>query len=86
MRIALFALLLSFGAAAADQSVTFKVDGWHSKGDAYKTEAAVRQVKGVRSTASDAGKKELTVVFDDAVATEATLRKAIAEAGYSGHR
>jgi copper chaperone CopZ len=85
-RPAILAFALSAAALAADQSVTLKVDGWHSKGDAYKTEQAVRQVKGVRSASADAGKKELTVVFDDAVASEAWVRKAISEAGYNGHR
>ena len=85
-RPAILAFALSAAALAADQSLTFKVDGWHSKGDAYKTEQAVRQVKGVHSASSDTAKKELTVVFDDAVASEASVRKAISEAGYNGHR
>jgi copper chaperone CopZ len=85
-RPAILAFALSAAALAADQSLTLKVDGWHSKGDAYKTEQAVQQVKGVRSASADAAKKELTVVFDDAVASEASVRKAISEAGYSGHR
>ena len=79
------AVLAAVGAAAADQSLTLKVDGWHSKGDAYKTEQAVRQVPGVRSTTSDAAKHELTVVFDSAT-SEAAVRKAISEAGYLSHR
>lgn len=82
----ILALALAGPAAAAQQSVTLKVEGWHSKGDGYKTEQAVRQVKGVRVATSDAGKKELTVVFDDAVTSEAELRKAISAAGYVSHR
>ena len=85
-RTALLALALAGSAAAAQQSVTFKVDGWHSKGDGYKTEQAVRQVKGVRSASSDTTRKEVTVVFDDAVTSEAELRKAISAAGYVSHR
>ncbi len=88
MRIRTFiaGALLALGAAAADQSLTLKVDGWHSKGDAYKTEQAVRLVKGVRSATADAAKKELTIVFDAAATSEAEVRKAISEAGYPSHR
>lgn len=86
LRTAIFASLLALGALAADQSLTLKVDGWHSKGDAYKTEQAVRQLKGVRSAASDAAKHELVVVFDGAATSEAEVRKAISEAGYVSHR
>ena len=78
--------LVALGVAAADQSLTLKVDGWHSKGDAYKTEQAVRQLKGVRSATADAGKHELSIVFDGAATSEAEVRKAISEAGYTSHR
>ena len=86
LRTAIFASLLALGAIAADQSLTLKVDGWHSKGDAYKTEQAVRQVKGVRSASSDPAKHEMVVVFDGAATSEAEVRKAISEAGYLSHR
>lgn len=83
---ALLALGLAGSALAAEQSLTLKIEGWHSKGDAYKTEAAVKQVKGVRSVSADSAKKELTVVFDDAVASAAEVQKAISAAGYLSHR
>ena len=86
LRTFTLAALVAVGASAADQSLTLKVDGWHSKGDAYKTEQAVRQVKGVRSTTSDPVKHELSVVFDGAATSEAEVRKAISEAGYTSHR
>ena len=86
LRTALLLLALSGAATAADQSLTLKVDGWHSKGDAYKTEQAVRQVKGVRSASADSAKKELAIVFDDAATSEAEVRKAISAAGYISHR
>ncbi len=76
-------LLLDASAFAADRSVTLKIDGWHSKGDAFKTESAVRAVKGVRATASDAAAKTLTVQFDDAVASRAQIEKAVLDAGYA---
>ena len=86
LRTSIFAVLIALGASAADQSLTLKVDGWHSKGDAYKTEQAVRQVKGVRSASADAATKQLTIVFDDAATSEAEVRKVIGEAGYISHR
>ena len=49
MRTFLIALLLSLAARAAEQTLSLKIDGWHSKGDGYKTEAAVRAVQGVKS-------------------------------------
>ncbi len=85
-RIAILSIALAGAALAAEQTLALKVDGWHSKGDAYKTEQAVRQVKGVRSASSDAAKKELTVVFDDAVTSAAEIQKAFTSAGYVSHR
>jgi copper chaperone CopZ len=86
MRKLFAALLLSLAAAAADQSLSLKVEGWHSKGDVYKTEAAVQQVKGVKVVKSDLGAKTITVTFDDAVASPAAVQKAISGAGYISHR
>jgi copper chaperone CopZ len=76
-------IALALAAAAAEQSVTIRVQGWHSKGDAWRTESAIRGLRGVRQVQSDAGNHQITVVFDDAVASRAHIEKAIAEAGYS---
>ena len=86
MKTLLAALLLSFAAQAADQSLTLKIDGWHSKGDAYKTEQAVREVKGVKSAEADVRGKQITVNFDDAQASAGAIQKAISDAGYASHR
>ena len=80
------ALALTLAARAAEQTLTLRIEGWHSKGDAYKTEQAVRAVKGVQSASSDPAKKQLTVSYDDAVASPAAIQKAISEAGYLSHR
>ncbi|HZX93880.1 MAG TPA: heavy metal-associated domain-containing protein [Myxococcales bacterium] len=85
-RIALVMFALAGAALAAEQSLSLRVEGWHSKGDVYKTEAAVQQVKGVLRVSSDLGKKELTVHFDDGVANAAGIQKAISGAGYVSHR
>jgi copper chaperone CopZ len=83
MRATWAALLLSLAAQAADQTLHLRIDGWHSKGDAYKTEQAVRGVKGVRDVSADLAKKELTVTFDDSLASSAAIEKAVGEAGYA---
>lgn len=80
------ALALAFAVQAAEQSLSLKVEGWHSKGDGYKTEQAVRAVKGVTNVSADSGRKVLTVTYDDQVASPATIQKAISEAGYISHR
>jgi copper chaperone CopZ len=83
-------LWIAFAAAAAaqaaEQSLLLKVEGWHSKGDVYKTEAAVQKVKGVVRVSSDLPGKKLTVVYDDAAANPAAIQKAISGAGYISHR
>ena len=86
MKALIAALALAFAAQAAEQTLTLKVEGWHSKGDAYKTERAVRAVKGVRSASADPAKDQLTVTYDDAAASPAAIEKAISEAGYLSRR
>jgi copper chaperone CopZ len=78
----LLALALATAAQAAEQTLRLKVEGWHSKGDVYKTEAAVQKVKGVVRISSDLSGNTITVVFDDAVANAAAIQKAISAAGY----
>jgi copper chaperone CopZ len=80
------ALVLAFATQAAEQSLRLKVEGWHSKGDVYKTESAVQQIKGVLRVSSDLPNKTITVVFDDAHANPAVIQKAISGAGYISHR
>lgn len=86
MKALLASVLLALPAAAAEQTLRLTVEGWHSKGDAYKTEQAVRAVKGVKGTSSDVTKKQLAVVYDDAAASPASIEKAISAAGYLAHR
>ena len=86
MKRLVLALALATAAQAAEQSLSLKVEGWHSKGDVYKTEAAVQKVRGVMRVSSDLPGKTLTVVYDDAAANAATIQKAISGAGYISHR
>jgi periplasmic mercuric ion binding protein len=83
MRVLLLALLLGTAAIAAEKSVSLKVLGWHSKGDAFKTEEAVRGVKGVNAVQTDVPAKRLTVTFDAAQTTNAAILKAVTQAGYT---
>jgi copper chaperone CopZ len=86
MKRLLLLLALAAAAQAAEQSLSLKVEGWHSKGDVFKTEAAVQKVKGVVRISSDLTSKTITVVFDDASASAAEIQKAISSAGYVSHR
>ncbi len=82
----LLASLLSFGAVAAEKTETIKVSGWHCGGCAARTEAALKDVKGVNSVASDKNKKEVKVTYDDAKVKRADLDKAIADSGFSAEK
>jgi copper chaperone CopZ len=83
MRAILLAVLLPAAALASEKSVSLKVLGWHSKGDAFKTEEAVRGVKGVTAVQTDVPTKRLTVIFDDARTSNAAILKAVTAAGYT---
>ena len=82
----LLASLLSFGAFAAKKTETIKVSGWHCGGCAARTEAALKDVKGVTTVASDKNKKEVKVTYDDAKVKRADLDKAIADSGFSADK
>jgi copper chaperone CopZ len=77
------ALFLAPAARAAEKTVTIQVMGWHSKGDAYKTEVAVRGIKGVTNVSADYARKIVVVTYDDQQVTPQQLDKAIRDAGYS---
>ena len=80
------ALLLAPAVGAAERTETIRVAGWHSKGDVYKTELALRGVKGVTNVALDRDKGTVVVTYDDAQASRPQLEKAIADAGYTVSR
>ena len=81
--LALGVLLCAGLLRAAEKTETIKVSGWHSKGDAYKTEAALRAVKGVSNASADFAKGAVTVTYEDTQASRQRLEKAVADAGYS---
>ena len=85
-RLLLLAFAIAAAVQAAEQSLSLKIDGWHSKGDVYKTEQAVQGVKGVTRVNSDLANKTLTVTYDDAATNAAAIQKAISSAGYVSHR
>jgi copper chaperone CopZ len=82
----LLASVLSFGAFAAEKTDTIKVSGWHCGGCAARTEAALKDVKGVTAVASDKNKKEVKVTYDDAKVKRTDLEKAIADSGFSAEK
>jgi P-type Cu+ transporter len=82
----LLASALSFGAFAADKTDTIKVSGWHCGGCAARTEAALKDVKGVTSVASDKTRHEVKVTYDDSKVKRADLEKAIADSGFSADK
>jgi len=82
----LLASLLSFGALAAEKTGTIKVSGWHCGGCAARTEAALKNVKGVSAVASDKTKHVVKVTYDDAKVKRPDLEKAIAASGFSAEK
>jgi len=82
MRTFLAVTLLSLGALAAEKTETIKVSGWHCGGCAARTEAALKDVKGVSTVAADKNKKQVTVTYDDTKVARADLDKAIADSGF----
>jgi P-type Cu+ transporter len=82
----LLASALSFGAFAAEKTDTIKVSGWHCGGCAARTEAALKDVKGVTAVASDKTKHEVKVTYDDSKVKRADLEKAIADSGFSAEK
>ncbi|MHB8419009.1 MAG: heavy-metal-associated domain-containing protein [Myxococcales bacterium] len=79
---ALASLVLSLPAFAKEATATVKVKGWHCAGCAGETEAALKQVKGVKSAKADFDKHTVVVAYDDAQTGAPQIDKAIAKAGY----
>ena len=82
----LLASLLSFGAFAAEKTETIKVSGWHCGGCAARTEAALKDVKGVTAVASDKNTKQVKVTYDDSKVKRQDLEKAIADSGFAAEK
>jgi copper chaperone CopZ len=83
----LFAFALAAGlsgpALAAEKTETLKVSGWHCAGCSAKTEAALKEMKGVTAVAADKSKQQVKVTYDDAKVKHADLEKAIADSGFT---
>src|SRR5205814_8315597 len=77
-----FAAGLSTAAFAGQKTETLKVSGWHCAGCASKTEAALKDLKGVTTVAADKNKKEVTVTYDDTKVKHTDLEKAVADLGF----
>ena len=70
-------------ALAKDVSTTLSVTGWHCGGCSSKTEAAIKEVKGVKSAEADIDKKRVVVAYDDSQTSVAAIQAAVKKLGYS---
>lgn len=77
-----FASLLATGAAAAERTVTLKVDGMTCALCGPTVKKSLERVQGVTKVQIDADKEIAVVVFDDAKADIKALTKATTNAGY----
>jgi copper chaperone CopZ len=76
-------LALSLGASAAEKTETIKVTGWHCAGCSAKTEAALKEVKGVKTAVADKNNSQVSITYEDSKVKRADLEKAIAAAGFT---
>jgi copper chaperone CopZ len=81
----LFAIVLGSSSAAFAnvKTETIKVSGWKCEKCPAKTEAKLKEVKGVESAAVDREKSQVVVKYDDSKAKHADLEKAVADSGFS---
>lgn len=81
--IAVAVMLTPMAALAKETTTTMKVSGWSCAGCSAKTEAALKEVSGVKTVKADKAKGTVDVTFDDAKAKPADLEKAVASAGFT---
>ena len=74
---------LSGAAFANVKTETIKVNGWKCEHCPPKTEAKLKEVKGVESATADRAKGQVVVKYDDAKAKHADLEKAVADSGFA---
>ena len=75
-------LFSPLSAAAAEQTVTLKVDGMTCASCPYQVQSALKRVRGVKAAVANLEKRNAVVTFDDAVTSVAELTKATADAGF----
>jgi copper chaperone CopZ len=87
MKVIALTLALLAGTAMAKQAVTnIKIPKMDCDACAVVVKQALRNTTGVESTSINAGKRVVTVVYDDAVITIPELRKTIEGAGFAVER
>lgn len=79
------ALLTSFVALAADQTVTLAVDKMTCASCPYIVKQALTRLSGVKRADVSFEEKTAKVTFDDAVANVRGLTKATGDAGFPSH-
>lgn len=80
--IAIALVLAAAAASAAPRSATLSVPTMSCVTCPIAIKAALSKVPGVSSVKSDLGKRQTTVVYDDAKTGGAALSKATADAGF----
>lgn len=80
--VAIALLLAAATASAAPRSATLSVPTMSCATCPIAIKAALTKVPGVSSVKSDLGKRQTTVVYDDAKTGVAALSKATADAGF----
>lgn len=76
------ASLFASGAAAAERTVTLKVDGMYCALCGPTVKKSLERVQGVTKVQVDSNKEIAVVTFDDAKADINALTKATTDAGY----
>lgn len=80
--IAIALVLAAAAASAAPRSATLSVPTMSCATCPIAIKAALSKVPGVSSVKSDLGKRQTTVIYDDAKTGVATLSKATGDAGF----
>lgn len=75
-------MLVSGSAFAGEVTQTMHVSGWHCEGCAGKTEAALKEVKGVKKVAASLDKNEVLITYDDSVAKKADFEAIVTKQHY----
>jgi copper chaperone CopZ len=77
------ALCCSSAALAEVKTETLKVSGWKCDKCPGKTEAKLKELKGVESATADRAKGQVVVKYDDSKTKPADLEKAVASSGFA---
>lgn len=75
-------LALAGPAAAAEQTLTTKVTGWHCGDCVTKTVASVKKLAGVKDATGDVEAGTLKVTYEDSKVDRKKIETAVAASGF----